>query len=179
MTWNRALVVLALPLWAACSHAKPEVRAEPAGTAAAAAPAPQTTAREAKACTSDDQCRTGELCVASTCQAIVANMPECVAESAHFDHDRSDLRDADLPMLRRAARCLAAATTREGEPALPRVHRGMLGQESEGRHLPGREAAGPADCVEVTPLQTLTRGTSNRQRVFPSVGSARLSGGGA
>jgi peptidoglycan-associated lipoprotein len=114
MTRNRLLISLALPIWAACSHAKPEVKAEPPPAEAVAvapapeAAAPQVAAIEAQACTSDDQCQTNELCIASTCRPIVSGMPECTAATVHFDFDRSDLEDRDLPLLQRAARCLHA-----------------------------------------------------------------------
>lgn len=114
MTRTRLLIITALPIWAACSHAKPEVKAEPPPAEAVAAvpatepEAPQVAAVEAQACTSDDQCRTNELCVASRCSPIVSGMPECTAATVHFDFDRADLEQRDLPMLQRAARCLHA-----------------------------------------------------------------------
>ena len=107
------LLAAALPLVAACAHAKKETAAAPAvpppapAAEVAAAPPPAPAIAAPASCMTDDQCGTKELCVASQCTAITAGLAECQA-SPHFDFDRALLRSADLPALRRAARCLNA-----------------------------------------------------------------------
>jgi len=108
------LAAAALPLIAACSHAKPAVRAEAAPpapppmamTQPVEAPPPVPTPPPAKACISDDECGASELCASAKCTAISAGLAECREASAHFDFDRADLHDVDLPVLQREARCL-------------------------------------------------------------------------
>lgn len=108
-----SLVLAAAPLFAACSHAKPAVRAEaPAAPPAMAMTQPAEASPplmpEAKACLSDDQCGSKELCVSAKCTAITPELAECREVSAHFDYDRADLQDVDFPVLQREARCLEA-----------------------------------------------------------------------
>lgn len=104
--------VAALPLVTACAHAAKQTAAAPppapvATPVAAATPAAPPAAPAPAACGGDDQCSARELCLSSRCVAITPALPECHA-SAHFDLDRSVLHPADLPALRRVARCLAA-----------------------------------------------------------------------
>ncbi len=106
---GRLLWLAALPLVAACAHAKSPVAeappAPPPAPMAMAAPAPAPPAE--RTCSADDQCSASELCLSSRCVAITAELPECRV-SAHFDYDRSELHPADLAGLQRAARCLKA-----------------------------------------------------------------------
>jgi peptidoglycan-associated lipoprotein len=111
-----ALAVLFVSMAVSCSHAKQQTKAdEPAAAVAQAeapadvpaAPAPPVVS--ARECRTDGECPESELCVASTCQPIVAGMPECAA-SAHFEFDRATLQDGDAPALRRVARCLRAVS---------------------------------------------------------------------
>ncbi|HEX9052272.1 MAG TPA: OmpA family protein [Anaeromyxobacter sp.] len=104
----RGLVVAAVLLVAACSHAAKVVQAETPQAAEPAAVAPQApAASSAKACSSDDQCSASELCVSATCVAITPGLAEC-RPSAHFDFDRADLHPGDEATLQRASRCLMA-----------------------------------------------------------------------
>ncbi len=109
MTLRGLAVITALPLAAACAHSNKNAAAEtpPAAMSAETTPASQEPAPAARACSSDDQCSASELCVRSQCVAITPQLAECRG-SAHFDFDRSDVRQADQPMLQRAARCFAA-----------------------------------------------------------------------
>ncbi len=104
------LTALALTASAAiaCTHAKPEMKAEAPAPAAAPTATASAAATPGASCTSDEGCAANQLCIASTCTDIVAGMDACREASAHFDYDRADLRQAELPMLRREARCLEA-----------------------------------------------------------------------
>lgn len=108
------LAAVALPLFTACSHAKPAVKAEapaspPPMAMTAPAEAPLSPALPAaRSCISDDQCDARELCVSAKCTAITPQLAECKEVSAHFDYDRADLQDVDLPVLQRIARCFQA-----------------------------------------------------------------------
>lgn len=110
-TWVLALGLLA----SACAHQAPPAARETT-TVPAASPAPATETAAAPAgpvatrCTTDADCASSELCVASTCRAIAPELADCTAAVAHFSFDQSTLRDADLPLLQRAARCLTRAT---------------------------------------------------------------------
>ncbi len=119
MRFHGWYLAAALPLLAACSHAKQAVKEEaPAPPPVAAAqpeapaPAPVVAAAPAapaeQACSADDQCSSKELCVSSKCVEITAGLAECRSAAAHFDFDRAVLHPSDLPGLRRAARCLTA-----------------------------------------------------------------------
>lgn len=110
LTLAFALALLA----SACATQKPlparemtEVPATPPTQAveAAAAPAQPVAAR----CATDADCASSELCVGSTCRAITPELAECTTAAAHFSFDQSTLRDEDLPILQRAARCLMNA----------------------------------------------------------------------
>jgi outer membrane protein OmpA-like peptidoglycan-associated protein len=108
------LLAAAFPI-AACSHATQAAKAEsppapaPAVEVAAPAPAPVPAAVESvpKACSSDDQCASKELCLSAQCVAIKPGLAEC-RTSAHFDFDGSELHPDDMPGLQRVARCLNA-----------------------------------------------------------------------
>jgi len=104
-------------LAASCSHAKPPVAtAEPSPPAPAAmpatppppAPAPEPVAMkpQPQTCSSDGQCNASQLCIQSTCTDITAALAECGISRVHFDLDRADLHQNDLPILDRAIRCL-------------------------------------------------------------------------
>ncbi len=114
MKLSSSIWVLSFGLLAsACAHQAPPaardtttVPAASPATATETAAAPATAAR----CTTDADCASSELCVASTCRAITPELADCTAAIAHFSFDQSTLRDADLPLLQRAARCLTRAT---------------------------------------------------------------------
>jgi outer membrane protein OmpA-like peptidoglycan-associated protein len=110
MTFRGISLVIALPLAAACAHSTKNATADAAPHAAPSAveavPA-VASAPAGRACSTDDQCSASELCVSQRCVAITPGLAECRA-TAHFDFDRSDVRQADQPGLQRAARCLAA-----------------------------------------------------------------------
>jgi peptidoglycan-associated lipoprotein len=114
MKLSPSTCVLALGLLAsACAHQAPpaqETTTVPATTPAATETAAAPTGPAATRCTTDADCASSELCVASTCRAITPELAECTAAVAHFSFDESTLRDADLPLLQRAARCLSRAT---------------------------------------------------------------------
>lgn len=119
MTMTKAhawFLAAAIPLFAACSHAKAVTKTEPpmstppiaeATPAEPAAPAPVPPAAT-PTCSADDQCGATELCISSKCAAITPELAECRKVSAHFDFDRYTLHPADLPALQREARCLEA-----------------------------------------------------------------------
>lgn len=111
-TW---LWLITLPAAAACAHAAPAAKSEtPAAPPVAEAqpqPAPAAAApgvTPATTCAADDQCANDELCEQSRCVAISPELTACRVQAAHFDFDRSDLREADRLTLRRSARCLVA-----------------------------------------------------------------------
>ncbi len=109
-TPSRWAVVLTLAV-SACAHQgsskvarieTPPAASPPPSVAVAPAPTPGS-------CTTDHDCKSSELCVASQCQAITPDTAECTSAVAHFDFDKYTLQDGDLPALQRAARCLSAA----------------------------------------------------------------------
>jgi peptidoglycan-associated lipoprotein len=66
-------------------------------------PAPSST------CAADADCSGNRLCLQLHCVAVDAAADACGgARRVHFDFDSSSLRDADMPLLDRAARCLRA-----------------------------------------------------------------------
>ncbi len=109
---------------AACAHKQPEPQAkaeEAAGTqvvkndlerlgVAEPVPAPAPAEPAAAPCAVDAACGRPELCVGGACVAATAERPEC-RPTVHFDFDRSDLHEEELPLLRRVPRCFAADPT--------------------------------------------------------------------
>lgn len=109
---RNALVGFVL-LMAGCAHegSASVARVEPApaappSTAAAESPPPAAAPRS---CTTDSDCSSAELCVASQCKAITPDAAECTSAVTHFGFDQYTLQEADFPALQRAARCLSAA----------------------------------------------------------------------
>ncbi len=104
------LVLAAVPLLAlaACAHqaAKPPEAAAPSAPLAEARP-PQPAATPA-ACSADTDCAAAELCLQSRCTPITRDLAACGLTRVHFDFDQALLRQAELPLLQRAARCVKA-----------------------------------------------------------------------
>lgn len=121
MTIRRSLVLglgVAGFALASCAHESMAIAAPPPPPKVAMAPPaptpPPAAAVEPKACSTDSQCSSSQLCVQSTCTPITAALAECGVARVHFDFDRSELHLSDLPTLDRAARCLRVS----GSPVL-------------------------------------------------------------
>ncbi len=84
-----------------------EVTEVPAAPSTAAVEAPPPAQPAVARCGSDADCAFSELCVDSTCRAITPELAACTSAVAHFSFDQSTLRDEDLPVLQRVARCLS------------------------------------------------------------------------
>ena len=106
------LVLAAVPLLAlaACAHqeAKPPEAAAAAPTPVAEATPPPAATPAPAACRADSECAATELCLQSRCTPITRDLAACGLTRVHFDFDQALLKQVELPLLQRAARCVKA-----------------------------------------------------------------------
>ncbi|MBS1149336.1 MAG: OmpA family protein [Myxococcaceae bacterium] len=97
-----SLVVMSI----GCAHAKPEPAkaAEPAP----AAPVARAAAAPVPGCSTDSECKDGQLCIRSSCVDISLGLAECQMFRVQFAFNAADFAPESKDDLARMARCLRA-----------------------------------------------------------------------
>jgi peptidoglycan-associated lipoprotein len=105
------IAALAAACLAGCAHKDVKKETPVAGQGALASSASGTspsTDASGKACGDDMECPEGNLCINHRCVAIHPGLEECKQVRVQFDFNDATLKQSEIPVIQRMARCLKA-----------------------------------------------------------------------